>query len=137
MFNLKLSDAKRPLVSETRRKSPRAVVLEGLQQQIELLKNPSLQVERQRYIKGDDGSLDKTTVMAKPRPWWWRGDDGVTYLQVRYGSSHIVEIEPGKPTIIVGKEGDLKKVLDTLMAAVTDGKLDEQISAAKEKAKRK
>ncbi len=124
VLNLKLTDAKRPLVSETRRKSAREVVLDGIQNQIALLSDSNSQVRK--------------TVAAPPKPWWWVANDGTHMVQVRYGSSTVVELEAGKPTIVAGKNtGDLVSVLSQVADAVKGGKLDHQIDAAKAKAKRR
>jgi len=136
MLNLKLSDAKRPLVAETRRKTGRDVVLDGIMHQIELVKNPAYTVERSRYIKGETGSF-RQTIARPPKPWFWSAADGTKLVQVKYGHSAVVEIEPAKPTIVAGKtEKDLIGVLEQVASAVKAGNLDSQIDAAKAKAKR-
>ncbi len=138
VLNLKLTDAKRPLVSETRRKSAREVVLDGIQNQIALLSDSNFKVERVRYAKEADGTQVRKTVAAPPKPWWWVANDGTHMVQVRYGSSTVVELEAGKPTIVAGKNtGDLVSVLSQVADAVKGGKLDHQIDAAKAKAKRR
>jgi hypothetical protein len=136
MLNLKLSDAKRPLVVETRKKSGREVVLDGIMHQIELLKDPSYKVERSRYIKGDDGN-SRQTIARPPKPWFWLAADGTKLVQVKYGHSSVVEIEPGKPSVICGKtDKDVITVLGQVADAVRAGSLDSQIDIAKSKAKR-
>lgn len=137
MLNLKLSDAKRPLVAETRKKSGRDVVLDGIQHQIGLLNDPNYTVERVRYAKDAEGNYTRKSVAAPPKPWWWKSGDGTMMVQVKYGSSTTVELEPSKPTIIAGKvTKDVIAVLTQVADAVKAGKLDAQIDAAKAKAKR-
>lgn len=139
-LNLKFSDIKRPTALEKRKKNPRAVVLEGIQHQIELLRNPKFTVTRDRYLTIiEDGQKKKVkkSVAGTPRPWFWVGEDGNHLLQVKYGSSTVIELEPGKPTIVAGRsEKDIEKVLATIQKAVEAGELDGQIMVAKEKAKR-
>lgn len=136
MLNLKLTDTRRPLIAETRRKSGREVVLDALQHQIALLNDPNYTVERVRYAKGADG-YSRKPVAAPPKPWWWTASDSTKMVQIKYGSSSIVEIEPGKPTIVVGKtDKDVIKVLEQVADAIKAGALDAQIDAAKAKAKR-
>lgn len=137
VLNLKFTDAKRPLVSETRRKTGREVVLEGIRHQIALLSDPNYTVERVRYAKDADGNFARKPVSAPPKPWWWTAADGTHMVQVRYGSSTLVELEPGKPSIVAGKSSkDVVAVLAQVAEAVKAGKLDAQIDTAKAKAKR-
>lgn len=137
ILNLKFTDAKRPLVSETRRKTGREVVLEGIRHQIALLSDPNYTVERVRYAKDADGNFARKPVSAPPKPWWWVANDGTHMVQVKYGSSTLVELEQGKPTIVAGKSvKDVAAVLAQVADAVSAGKLDAQIDAAKVKAKR-
>jgi hypothetical protein len=139
-LNLKFSDIKRPTALEKRKKNPRSVVLEGIAHQLELLKNPKFTVTRDRYLTViEDGVKKKVkkSVAGTPRPWFWVGEDGSMLLQVKYGSSTVIELEPGKPTVVAGRsEKDVEKVLVTIQKAVEAGDLDPQIMVAKEKAKR-
>lgn len=137
VLNLKLTDARRPLVAETRKKTGREVVLEGITHQVALLNDPGYKVERTRYSKDEQGAYSRKSIAAAPKPWWWKAADGTMMVQVKYGSSTIVEIEPGKPTIITGKtEKEVIAVLSQITEVVKAGKLDTQIEAAKVKAKR-
>lgn len=138
MLNLKLSDIKRPLVAETRKKSTRDVVADAILHQISLLKNPEYVIERTRYTKDDQGTYGRKVVALPPKPWWWQAVDGTMLVQVKYGSSTIVELEAGKPTIIAGKSTkDVEAVLTQVAEAVKAGKLDAQIDAARTRAKDK
>jgi len=138
MLNLKLSDAKRPLVTEARKKTPNEIVLEGIQHQIGLLKSSDYKVERTRYVPVDGSDkLVKKVVTITPRPWYWRSDDGVFCIQLRYGSSHVIELEPQKPTIICGKTPDtVVKTLEAVVDGIKKGALDAPIIATSKKAKR-
>jgi hypothetical protein len=136
MLNFKLTDTKRPLVSETRRKTAREVVLDGITHQIGLLSDANYKVERTRYVKNGDGGPSRKSVSAPPKPWWWQAGDGTMLTQIKYGHGTAVEIEPGKPTIIAGKSSkDVIKVLEQVREAVVAGHLDIQIEAAQAKAK--
>ncbi|OAN44494.1 hypothetical protein A6A05_04850 [Magnetospirillum moscoviense] len=137
MLNLKLSDAKRPLISETRKKSARDVVIDGIQNQIGLLGDANFKVERTRYTKDSEGNAIRKSVAAPPKPWFWRATDGNIMVQVRYGHAVVVELQPGKPSIVAGKtEKEVITVLTQVVQAVKSGELDTQIEAAKAKAKR-
>lgn len=136
VLNLKLTDARRPLVAETRKKTGREVVLEGITHQVALLNDPGYKVERTRYAKDEAGNYTRKSIAAAPKPWWWKAADGTHMVQVKYGSSTVVELEPGKPTVVCGTEKELVAVLGQITEAVKAGKLDTQIEAAKAKAKR-
>jgi hypothetical protein len=75
-------------------------------------------------------------VQAKPKPWWW-DEDGVYYLQPRFGT-HLIEIIAGKPTIECGNSlDDVRHALEELHRMVEAGEVDEQIHAARERAKKR
>ena len=135
MLNLKLTADRRPLVSETRRKSGREIILDGIRQQIGLLSDAAYKVERIRYAKDETGKSIRKVVAAPPKPWWWNAN-GNLLVQIKYGHASVVEIEPGKPTVVAGKsQKDVISVLTEISKAVQDGHLDAQIAAAKEKAR--
>ncbi|WP_242442758.1 DUF6641 family protein [Magnetospirillum sp. 15-1] len=137
VLNFKFSDAKRPLVADTRKKSGREVVLDGIEQQMKLLNDPSFRIERTKYIKDEAGNSVRKTICTSPRPWWWQVADGIFMVQVKYGHSVVVELEVSKPTIVAGKsEKDVVAVLTQVSTAIKEGKFDAQIAVAKEKAKR-
>lgn len=135
MFGLKLTDQKRPLIAETRRKSSRDVVIDGIHHQIELLKNPKYSVERTRYVKGDSG-YSRQMTSRPPKPWFWESA-GKMFLQIKYGSSQVVMLE-GKPTIECGKDAaSAIKALEAVKAGVEKGLLDDAINYAKASSRRK
>ncbi|WP_242443018.1 DUF6641 family protein [Magnetospirillum sp. 15-1] len=137
VLNFKFSDAKRPLVSETRRKTGREVVLDGIQHQLALLKDSTYKIERTKYVRSESGESLRQTITAPPRPWWWQASDGVFLVQIRYGHSVVLELEEGKPTIIGTKDiKSVSEILTQVADAVKAGKLDKQIEMAREKAKR-
>ncbi|MBR9972052.1 hypothetical protein [Magnetospirillum sulfuroxidans] len=135
MFGLKLVDTKKPLIAETRRKSPREVVLEGIGHQLELLKNPKYTVERTRYVKGDDG-YGRQMTSRPPKPWFWEFE-GKMFLQIKYGSSQVVMLN-GKPTIECGKDiASVIKALEAVKSGIEKGVLDDAINEAKARSHRK
>jgi hypothetical protein len=138
MLQLKFSDEKKVLVSEARKKSPRQVVLDGIHNQVELLKNPSFTVERVRYSKGAENGNARQSISRPPQPWFWKSVTGDNMLlEIRYGRT-VVELQgEGKPnSIVAGKTNtDAIKVLEQIAAAVKAGELDTQLEAAKIKAR--
>ena len=138
MLQLKFSNEKKVLVSEARKKTPRQVVLDGIQNQVELLKNPGFTVERVRYSKGAENGNTRQSISRPPQAWFWKSaNDGTLLMEIRYGRT-VVELQgEGKPnSIIAGKTpADAVKVLEQIAAAVKVGELDGPLEAAKIKAK--
>lgn len=74
----------------------------------------------------------ETTVMEMPkrfRQCWWTGDDGKTYLELRYGAK-VLEIAKGKTTIEVGDFAKLIPTLELVRDAVLLGEFDDLLSSA-------
>lgn len=138
MLGLTLTAAKRPLVAETRRKNARTVVLDGIAHQIAFLENNSYTVTRTRYSRDADGGYCRKPIAAAPKRWDWIDSAGQRFLQIRYGSSVVIELEAGKPTIVVpgGADADVIAVLAKVAKAVEVGKLDGQIEIARQKTRR-
>lgn len=135
MFGLKLTDQKRPLIAETRRKSARDVVIQGICHQIELLKNTAYTVERTRYVK-DDSGYSRQMTSRPPKPWFW-DVGGKMFVQIRYGSSQVVLLD-NKPTIECGKDNaSVIKALEAVKNGIEKGLLDTAIEEAKARSRRK
>ncbi|BAE50433.1 hypothetical protein amb1629 [Paramagnetospirillum magneticum AMB-1] len=138
MLQLKFSNEKKVLVSEARKKSPRQVVLDGIHNQVELLKNPNYTVERVRYSKGTEGGNTRLSISRPPQPWFWRSASGDNLLlEIRYGRT-VVELQGQgmANTVIAGKTpADAIKLLEQIATAVKNGELDEPLEAAKIKAR--
>lgn len=58
MLNLQFADPtiKRPLAAVLRKRTGREIVLEALDVQLKLLRDPNAKIERDRYKKADDGT---------------------------------------------------------------------------------
>ncbi|WP_235063041.1 hypothetical protein [Paramagnetospirillum caucaseum] len=138
MLQLKFSNEKKVLVSEARKKSPRQVVLDGIHNQVELLKNPGFTVERVRYRKETEDGNTRQCINRQPQPWFWKSaKDGNLLLEIRYGRT-VVELQGQgmANTVIAGKtNADAIKVLEQIATAVKAGELDEPLEAARIKAK--
>lgn len=139
-MELKLSKKRKPLKAVTRRPTPRQVVSNGIIHQLGLLRDPSYKVERYRYcteIEDGEPVRRKRLVKSPPRRWYFEADNK-WYLEVRYGSSYVLEIAPGCPSIECGNtQEDVITVLEHLLDMVENGDLDDQIAVLKEKAKRR
>lgn len=78
-----------------------------------------------------EGHVDKqlVTVRKPVRAWWWKNEVGKIMLSLRQGS-RIMELAAGKTSIEVGEMSALPDTLRTLLEAVADGELDEQLEKA-------
>lgn len=141
-MNFKLIAKDRPTALERRKRNPRDVVTESIDLQLAVIaakdEGKVFSIERERYVTITENGRDrriKSTVQAKPKSWWWL-ENGVHFLQPRFGT-HLIEIQPGMATIECGPTmKDVTAVLVELKAMVISGSLDEQITKAREKAKR-
>lgn len=98
-------------------------LLQRLQEQLQLLKDPSYAPVIKRWKKGDDGVKRPVDHIRRVKPWWRVDEKGFTVLTVRYGFKPI-EFEKGKAAIAVGTLEKLEGVLTTLIAATRAGELD-------------
>lgn len=142
-MKLKLINKDRPTAVERRKRNPREVVIETIDLQVKSIeaekKGEVFTVARERYVNVTENGRDrrvKSTVQAKPKPWWWQ-ENGLFFVQARFGT-HLIEVAPGKPTIEAGKSlDDVIQVLLTLREMVNKGELDEPINVARERAKKR
>ena len=75
----------------------------------------------------ETGVTSKVQVPKRVRPWFYEVN-GDYYLEVKYGAK-VLELQKGKPAILVGKEDKLLSVLDTVIEAVDLGELDDVLLA--------
>lgn len=142
-MKLKLIAKDRPSAVERRKRDPRCVVIETIDLQVQAIQaevaGKDFSVERQRYVTVTENGRDrrvKSVVNARPKPWWWH-EGGIYFLQPRFGT-HLIEIAEGKGTIECGKNlDDVLAVLATLRGMIENGELDQQINAARERAKKR
>ncbi|NVK20833.1 MAG: hypothetical protein HWE30_19310 [Methylocystaceae bacterium] len=142
MKELKFSSHTRPTVQQKRRKKGEDVMIEGIENQIALINDPTIKVERYRYVNDEDADGNiikkKKLVAAKPREWFWKNESGIYFVELRYGSSYVFEVEPGKPSIECGSnKHDIVEVLETIKKMIIEGKLDKQIADCKDRARRR
>jgi hypothetical protein len=81
----------------------------------------------QRWIANEQGSKSLVSVQKRVRPWWVEDVMGKIALTVRYGSKPI-EFEKGKAAIILPNKGAVVEAIDTIIAAVRAGELDELLA---------
>jgi hypothetical protein len=108
--------------------SRRAKLIERLEEQKSLLNDPTFTRNVQRWVKVNG---EKQPVEKKQRisPWWRSDLNGHYVMSIKFGA-RPVEFEKGKAGIAVPNKEKLPGVIDTLIAAVRAGELDEHLSQA-------
>jgi len=106
----------------------RAKFVAKLEEQKLLLKDPNHVRTVQRWTKVD-GQRQATTKQQAVRPWWKADPAGQVVMSVKFGAKPI-EFEKGKAGIVVPSKDKLPALIDTLIAAVRAGELDELFSQA-------
>jgi hypothetical protein len=99
-----------------------------LEEQKQLLKDPNHVRTVQRWTKVN-GERQATTKQQAVRPWWKADASGQVVMSVKFGARPI-EFEKGKAGIVVPSKDKLPTVIDTLIAAVRAGELDDLFSHA-------
>ncbi len=105
----------------------RAKLIGHLEEQKQLLGDPLHVRVVQRWVIQDNGVKSPVELKKRVRPWWRTDDAGAVYLKVRYGA-RALEFEKGKPAILVKDKTKLVPTIDTLIAAIQAGELDEQLA---------
>jgi hypothetical protein len=107
----------------------RTKIIARLEEQEALLRDPGYMRVVRAWGKNDIG--EKVVVDKKQRvlPWWSAQPNGSCVLFVRAGWKPI-EFEKGKAAISVPSLEKLPPVIDTVIAAVRAGELDEQLAHA-------
>ena len=82
-----------------------------------------------RSVRGDDGVRRSVEAPKRIRPWHWRGEDGKTYLSLRYGTREL-SMEKGANSVLIAKPADLLPTLAALKDMAQAGEFDKAISAA-------
>ena len=110
-------------------------LIERLEEQRKLAADPTFTVLVRRWIKDLDGVKQPFDRQKRVKPWWKADGAGSLVLVIKNGLKTI-EIEKGKPGIVVGPVGRLESVLTTLMAATRAGELDGALKASSGASKR-
>jgi hypothetical protein len=106
----------------------RAKFVAKLEEQKLLLKDPNHVRTVQRWTKVN-GERQATTKQQAVRPWWKTDTSGQVIMSVKFGAKPI-EFEKGKAGIVVGSKEKLPALIDTLIAAVRAGELDDHFGQA-------
>jgi hypothetical protein len=118
-----------PKINNDPARSRRDRLVARLQEQKELISNPSLVRTIQRTVK-KDGVATVVETQQKVRPWWRTDEKGQLVLFVRLGW-RLLEFEKGKAGVVAGTMEKFPGVIDTLIGAVRAGELDPMLEQAK------
>jgi len=106
----------------------RAKFVAKLEEQKLLLDDPAYIRTVQRMVQVD-GEKQPVVRKQRVRPWWKTDPSGQIIMSVKFGSKPI-EFEKGKAGIVVPSKDKLPAVIDTLIAAVRAGELDDHFTQA-------
>jgi hypothetical protein len=99
-----------------------------LEEQKRLLDDPNLIRTVQRAVK-ENGEKRIITREQRVRPWWRTDAAGHVFMSIKYGGK-AVEFDKGKSAIVVPSKDKLSSVIDTLIAGVRAGELDDVLAQA-------
>ena len=106
----------------------RAKFIEKLEEQKTLLNDPAYIRTVQRTVEVD-GQKQVVARTQRVRPWWKTDSGGHLVMSIKFGAKPI-EFEKGKAGIVVPSKEKLPAVIDTLIAAVRAGELDDLFTQA-------
>jgi hypothetical protein len=107
----------------------RQKLVDRLEDQLRLAKDPSYAPMIRRWKRSEDGPKVPVDLHRQIRPWWRPDGAGNLVLVLRSGLKTL-ELEKGKPAVVVGSQDKLQSVLETLIAAARAGELDSALEAA-------
>ena len=113
-------------IAEPRPRST-AKLIHRLEQQKRLAQDANFVVTVSKWVRNEAGSKELVQLQKRVRPWWREDALGTVGLTVRYGAKAI-EFEKGKSSIIVPSKDQLIATLDTVIAGVKAGELDEHLA---------
>ena len=105
-------------------------LIDRLEEQLKLASDPAFTVLVRRWVKDPDGIKQPVDRQKRVKPWWKADGAGNLVLVLKSGLKTL-EIEKGKPGIVVGPAGRLEAVLGTLIAATKAGELDAALEASR------
>jgi hypothetical protein len=106
----------------------RANIITRLEEQKRLVSEPAYVRTVRTWVK-KDGQRTPVDKQQRVLRWWRMLPNGHYAFFVRSGWKPI-EFEKGKPAIAVPSLDTMPAVIDTLITAVRNGELDEQLTAA-------
>ena len=113
----------------------RQKLVDRLEDQLRLAKDPTYAPVIRRWKRSGDGLRSPVDVHKQVRPWWRADGTGNLVLVLRSGLKTL-ELDKGKPAVLVGPPERLQAVLETLIAATKGGELDSALEAASDSGER-
>jgi len=107
----------------------RQKLVDRLEDQLRLAKDPSYAPVIRRWKRSEDGPKVPVDLHRQIRPWWRADGAGNLVLVLRSGLKTL-ELEKGKPAVVVGPPERLVGVIETLVAATKAGELDAALEVA-------
>jgi hypothetical protein len=107
----------------------RSRVIAHLEEQKLLLKDPNYRRPVKWWKKNETGEKQLVETTQRILPWWSAQANGTYAFVIRTGWKPI-DFEKGKAAIAVPSLDKLPSIIDTLVAAVRNGELDEQLAQA-------
>jgi hypothetical protein len=114
----------------------RASVIARLEEQKLLLADPNYKRPLRSWAKNEAGEKSLAETKQRVLPWWAGQPNGSYAFFIRSGWKAI-EFEKGKAAIAVPSLEKLPAIIDTLITAVRNGELDEQLAQASAQARPK
>lgn len=105
----------------------RKKIITQLERQRSLALDHDYTVPRTCWVKTVDGTAQLITVHKCVKRWWRVDPTGTYFLVLRYGNRILRLAEHGN-AVEVGDWGNMVPVLDTLIAAVAAGELDQALT---------
>ena len=101
----------------------RLKMVDRLEQQKALAKDPLHVETTYRWVKNAQGVKERIKLEKPIRPWWKIDPTGKVLLKLKYGSRTLV-FEKGQNAFILDSVDELETALDVIIKAVKDGELD-------------
>jgi hypothetical protein len=105
----------------------RTKTIARLEEQKKLFNDPNYMRTVRTSVKNEDDLRATVEKHQRVAPWWIRLSDGSFLFTLRSGWKAI-EFDKGKSAIVVLSGDKLPSVIDTLITAVRNGELDEQLA---------
>lgn len=105
----------------------RAKLIDALEKQKALAADPNFVAVSHAWIVNENGVKVRTEQQKRVRRWWRSDAAGSVTLSIRYGAKRL-EIEKGKPIILIPAKDKLIPTIDVIIAAVHAGELDELLA---------
>ena len=105
----------------------RSKLIHRLEQQKRLAQDANYVIMVSKWVRNEAGNKELVQLQKRVRPWWREDALGTVGLTVRYGAKAL-EFEKGKSSIVVPNKDQLIATLDTVIAGVKAGELDEHLT---------